>query len=144
MKVTAFNNHTYATNTTAPQFSVTWQYPPGPENAPVHAFPNIKVESSVLPAGLRSLELVNFELQWTYGVGNEAAASTDVQQLTDNLVNANVAIDMFVDSDPTNAQSSTKAQYEIMVWFADFGSAAQPLGLDQGVVSTQVLDGTTL
>jgi hypothetical protein len=102
------------------------------------------VNSSVLPAALQSLQHVNLDLQWTYGVGNETAASTDVQGLSKNSVNTNVAIDMFLDSDPTNAQNSSKAKYEVMVWFADFGSAAQPIGLAQGTVSTQVLNGTTL
>jgi hypothetical protein len=144
MKVTTFNNQTYPTNTTAPEFSVTWEYPPGPATQPVHAFPNIKLESNVLPATLQTLGQVNFDVHWTYGLGNDAAAVTDVQALTGDLLNGNVAIDMFLDSDQTNAQNSTTAKYEVMVWFADFGSAAQPIGLDKGIVSTQVLNGTTL
>jgi len=83
-------------------------------------------------------------MQWTYGVGNDAAVTTDVQELTQNLVNANVAIDMFVDSNKSNSQNNTEAKYEVMVWFAVFGAAAQPIGLDQGVVSTQAIDGITL
>jgi hypothetical protein len=123
---------------------VTWQYPPGPETQPVHAFPNIQVESRTLPVTLQRLQHVNLDVHWTYGVGNETAASTDVQALTADLVNANVALDMFLDSDQTNAQNSTTAKHEVMVWLADFGAAAQPLGLAQGVVATQVLNGTTL
>jgi len=122
---------------------VTWEYPPGPATQPVHAFPNIKLESNVLPATLQTLGQVNFDVHWTYGLGNDAAAVTDVQALTGDLLNGNVAIDMFLDSDQTNAQNSTTAKYEVMVWFADFGSAAQPIGLDKGIVSTQVLNGTT-
>jgi hypothetical protein len=102
------------------------------------------VNSSVLPAALQNLQHVNLDVQWTYGLGNETAASTDVQGLSQNSVNTNVAIDMFLDSDPTNAQNSSNAKYEVMVWFADFGPAAQPIGLAQGMVSTQVLNGTTL
>jgi hypothetical protein len=123
---------------------VTWQYPPGPESQPVHAFPNIKLESDVLPAALRGVQHLNIIVQWTYGVGDETAASTDVQALSQNLLNSNVAIDMFIDSDQNNAENSTKAKYEVMVWFADFGAAAQPIGQDKGVVSTQVVNGTTL
>lgn len=143
-KVTTFNNHTYATDTSAPAFSVTWQYPPGPESAPVHAFPNIKVESSVLPTGLQTLDHVNIIVHWTYGVGNEVAASTDLQGLTKDLLNANVAIDMFIDADKAKAQDSTKAKYEVMVWFAEFGPATQVIGLKSGIVSTQIVNGTTL
>ena len=83
-------------------------------------------------------------MHWTYGVGDEAAASTDAQALSQNLLNGNAAFDMFIDSDQNNAENSTKAKYEVMVWFADFGAAAQPIGQDKGVVSTQVLNGTTL
>ena len=83
-------------------------------------------------------------MQWTYGVGDEAAVSTDVQALSQNLLNGNVAIDMFIDSDQNNAGNSTKAKYEVMVWFADFGPAAQPIGQDKGVVSTQIVNGVTL
>lgn len=97
-----------------------------------------------MPAALHTLAHVNIEVQWTYGVGNQPAATTDEQELTAALVNANVAIDMFVDSDQTIAQNSSTAKYEVMVWFADFGSAAQPIGLEQGVVTSQIVNGTTL
>lgn len=143
MNVTSFNNNTYATKYTAPEFSVTWQYPQGPETAPVHAFPNIKVDSNVLPTTLRSLEAIDVDLKWTYGVGNKVSASTDDTELTENLVNTNVAIDMFLDSDRSKAQDSTKAAYEIMVWFAAFGAATQPIGLSEGVITTKVLNGIT-
>lgn len=144
-KVTTFNNDTYPQNQ-APEFTVTWQYPAGPESQPVHAFPNIRLEGNVLPATLQSLASVNFAVDWTYAVGNEPAASTDVGALTGVALNGNVAIDMFLDSDQTNAQDSNKAKYEVMVWFADFGAAAQPIGFTEngGLVATHVLNGTTL
>jgi len=123
---------------------VTWQYPPGPATQPVHAFPNVQVDGSVLPLKLQTLKNINLETQWTYGVGNEAAASTDLEKLTANLVNTNVAIDMFLDNDETNSQNSSKAGYEVMVWFADFGSATQPLGLKDGIVATKIVNTTTL
>ena len=129
----------------APEFSVTWMYPPGPETAPVHAFPNIKVDGHVLPATVSSLSQVNVDLQWTYGPGNTSATTTDVNGLlTNNDLNANVAIDMFLDADQTKAQDSTAALYEIMVWFADFGNATQPIGFSGGSVTTKEISGTTL
>jgi hypothetical protein len=51
---------------------------------------------------------------------------------------------MFFDSDKTNAGNSTLAKYEVMIWFADFGSSAQPIGLSAGAVTTKTLNGTTL
>jgi len=143
MNITTFHNNTYPTITTAPQFFVTWQYPPGPETQPVHAFPNAQIDGGVLPIELQSVQHINLETQWTYGVGNEVAASTNVEELTQNLVNANVAVDMFLDSDKSNSQNSSKAAYEVMVWFAAFGAAAQPIGLQGGVVTTQILNSTT-
>jgi hypothetical protein len=87
---------------------------------------------------------MNLEVDWTYAVGDEPAALTDVQALTGVALNGNVAIDMFLDSDPTNAQNNSKAKYEVMVWFADFGAAAQPIGLANKVVTTLVVNGTSL
>lgn len=142
-KVTAFHNQTYATNTTAPKFSVTWQYPQGPESQPVHAFPNAQISSS-LPAELQSLQHLKLDLEWTYGVGNEAAAVTDEAALTTNNVNTNVAVDMFIDSDKAKAQNSSLAGFEVMVWFAAFGTAAQPIGLKSGIIATHTLNATTL
>ncbi|OWP00342.1 hypothetical protein B2J93_3753 [Marssonina coronariae] len=115
MNVTAFNNGTYATNTSAPDFTVTWQYPPGPETQPVHAFPNVQVAGSVLPKSLQNLQSINFELQWTYGLGNEPAATTDVAGLAASSVNTNVAIDMFLDRDAAQSTNSSLADYEVMV-----------------------------
>jgi hypothetical protein len=143
-QITTFNNETYATETTAPEFTVTWQYPQGPESQPVHAFPNIRLEGSVLPATLQTLSQMYLELEWSYAVGNEPAASTDAQALTGVDLNGNVAIDMFIDSDKTSAQDSNKAKYEVMVWFADFGAAAQPIGQEKGVAATHQVNGTTL
>lgn len=136
---------TYATNVTAPQFSVTWQYPQGPETQPVHAFPNIQLdgEGSLFPAEISSIGSIPVNVQWTYGLGNLTANTTDVAGMTAALVNTNVAIDMFLDSDKTKSQSSTDAKYEIMVWLCTIGAATQPIGLAQGAVSTQVINGTT-
>ena len=144
LKVTAFNNGSYATDTTAPEFFVTWQYPQGPETQPVHAFPNIKVDGSVFPVELSSISSIKVDIEWTDGVGNDTASSTDETALTANSVNTNVAIDMFLDSDKTSAEDSTKAKFEMMVWLAAFGAATQPIGLSAGAVTTETVNGTTL
>ncbi|PBP15331.1 glycoside hydrolase family 12 protein, partial [Diplocarpon rosae] len=88
--VTTFHNGTYATKTSAPSFSVTWQYPPAAAVQPVHAFPNIQLDGAVLPMSLQNLQNINLELRWTYGVGNEPVATTDVAGLATNLANTNV------------------------------------------------------
>ncbi|GLI80205.1 hypothetical protein PoHVEF18_008556 [Penicillium ochrochloron] len=142
MNVTTYNNETYSTKQTAPGFSVTWQFDPGPSTQPVHAFPNIMVDN-VLPIELDKMTKVDLDLHWTYGVGNTVASSTVESTLTADNLQTNVAIDMFFDSDKTNAGNSTLAKYEVMIWFADFGSSAQPIGLSAGAVTTKTLNGTT-
>lgn len=85
------------------------------------------------------------DFEWTYAVGNSTAAtSTDQAELTDDKLNANVALDMFLDQDKKKSQDSEKADTEIMVWFAAFGPATQPIGLDDGEVDTMEVDGTSL
>ncbi|KAL2761035.1 glycoside hydrolase family 12 protein [Sodiomyces alcalophilus JCM 7366] len=143
MNVTSFNNGTYATKSTAPEFSVTWEYPPGPITQPVHAFPNIKVESTVFPVRLRDLKSVDVDIEWTYGIGNRTTSSTDEDELDRNAVNTNVAIDMFLDSSKKRAKDSTKAAYELMVWLAAIGPATHPIGLPQGVMATEILNGVS-
>ncbi|OAA54359.1 xyloglucan-specific endoglucanase [Niveomyces insectorum RCEF 264] len=143
MNVTTYDNSTYPTKTTAPAWSITWEYPPGPETQPVHAFPNVLVDGGVFPATVASLAHIGFDVRWSYGVGNTTAPTTNEASLAAESLNANVAVDMFLDSNKKNAGNSSKAAYEVMVWFADFGSAAQPIGLQTGAVTTETVNGTT-
>ncbi|CAG7559681.1 unnamed protein product [Fusarium equiseti] len=145
------NNETYATKETAPRWSVVWQYPQGPETAPVHAFPNIKVDGDVFPAKLSDIDKIDIDFEWTYAIGNgsakgaKAATKTDLTDLKDHLLNANVAMDMFMDKDKTKAQNSEDASHEIMVWFAAIGPATQPLGFNvdgSNPLATKTLHGT--
>jgi len=64
--------------------------------------------------------------------------------LTD--VNANVAIDIFMDSNSGASTVTTQAKHEVMVWFAMYGPATQPIGYQGGAGSknTVVINGTTL
>lgn len=123
---------------------VSWQYPQGPPSNPVHAFPNIQVDTKVLPATINSISKVDIDLEWSYGIGNETTTASTLADLTADNLNTNVAIDMFIDSDKTTAQNPAKAKYELMVWFAAYGSATQPIGFGPVPVSTKTLDGNTL
>lgn len=53
---------------------------------------------------------------------------------------------MFLDDDKNSAQDSTKAKYEVMVWFGTFGAATQPIGYQNGAgaLTTETINGTTL
>ncbi|KAJ5650746.1 uncharacterized protein N7484_004469 [Penicillium longicatenatum] len=141
MNVTTFNNETYPTKTTAPDWSVTWQFAAGPETQPVHAFPNIQIED-VLPLALDKMEEIDFALHWTYGVGNTVVESSDLSTLNSESLQCNVAVDMFFDSDKTTAQNSTSANFEVMVWFARFGASTDPIGYAEGVVTNHTINGT--
>ncbi|KAI1618411.1 concanavalin A-like lectin/glucanase domain-containing protein [Exophiala viscosa] len=144
MNVTTNANGSYPTNITAPAWSITWQYPQGSDDQPVHAFPNIQIDrSDIFPIEINSVSAVNFAAEWAYGAGETLPTTTDVTALTAAGLNANVAIDMFIDSDPNAATSTVDAKYEVMIWLADFGAATQPIGLADGAVKTADINGTT-
>jgi hypothetical protein len=120
-----------------------WQYPRGPPTQPVHAFSNIKVDSNVFPVEISKVSTINFETEWYYGVGNDRPTAVDVAALTAVQLDANVAVDMFLDSDPTKATDVTQAKYEVMIWFAQYGASTQQIGLAEGAIANQVVNGTT-
>ena len=93
-QVTTFSNASYPTNTSAPEWSITWQYPRGPPTSPVHAFPNIKMDSDVFPIQVSNVAAIDFQTVWAYGVGEEKPNTTDPAQLAAIDLDANVAIDM--------------------------------------------------
>ncbi|RDA88422.1 hypothetical protein CP532_5610 [Ophiocordyceps camponoti-leonardi (nom. inval.)] len=142
MNVTTFSNQTYATDTMAPQFKVFWQYPQYKTGQPVHAYPNIKVDGDVLPAQLQSVSQVGVDFSWTMRLDNETGPTNDLAELTAGNVNSNVAMDMFIDSDQEKAKDSTRADYEVMVWFAAIGPATYAIGQDRGPVMSKRVDGT--
>jgi hypothetical protein len=59
-------------------------------------------------------------------------------------LNANVAIDLFLDSDKQTSSVTTKAAHEVMLWLGMFGPATQPIGYSVGSVATKAINGTTL
>ncbi|KOS17145.1 Endoglucanase-1 [Escovopsis weberi] len=143
MNVTYFNNGTYPTEFTAPEFQITWQYPQGPATDPVHAFPNIQLDGDSLPAPINTISKMDLDLEWTYATGNGTTEASTAAALTAANLNTNVAIDMFMDADKKKSQSPSDATYEVMVWFAAFGPATQPLGLPKGVLATKTINGAT-
>ncbi|CZT07946.1 related to endoglucanase I precursor [Rhynchosporium graminicola] len=142
MHMSLNNNGSYPTPSSAPPFFVTWSYAPGPDTQPVHAFPNVQVVTG-LPMLLSKVKSINLATEWTYGVGDTPALKTDIAALTANAVNTNVAVDMFFDADKNKAKNSSQAAFEVMVWFADIGPAAQVIGLPAGTIATQVINTTT-
>lgn len=109
----------------------------------MHAYPNVEV-SKGLPLTLSDLKSLNIDMSWTYALGNLPKDVSDTPQFDSISLNTNVAIDMFFDSLKENATDSTIAEYEIMVWFAHYGNAAQTIGNASGIVDTKVINTTTL
>lgn len=76
LNVTTFNNETYATNTTAPAWSATWQYDEGSADQPVHAYPNIMIDGGVLPVKLGKVGMMRLDVQWAYVDAGVAVVGT--------------------------------------------------------------------
>ncbi|KAG5916911.1 hypothetical protein E4U42_007456 [Claviceps africana] len=145
MMVNLNGNQTYETQWTAPPFNVTWQYPRALGAKNVHAFANAKVMSPSLPTKLSSIEKLDFGVKWFMSLNNKTDAKISDHEFSVNQINANVAIDMFMDKDSTKAGEPEKASHEIMVWFARFGTDTFPIGkksLEDKGLKTKTLDGT--
>ena len=109
----------------------------------MHAFSNIKLDSNKFPVAISAVSSINFETEWYYGVGAERPQAVDVAALTNAQLDANVAVDMFLDSDPNKAVDTTQAKYEVMIWLGQYGASTQQIGLERGPISSQVVNGTT-
>ncbi|KAG5978912.1 hypothetical protein E4U55_005770 [Claviceps digitariae] len=138
-------NQTYATQWSAPPFNVTWQYPRALGTKNVHAFANAKVMSGDLPAKLGSIKTLDFDVSWFMSMKNDSTTKITNDDITANQINANVAIDMFMDKDSTKAGKPEEASHEVMVWFARLGTDTFPIGKttinDMGL-KTKTLNGT--
>lgn len=93
---------------------------------------------------LSDVRALNFDMAWTYALGNETKDTSDTPEFNSVSLNTNVAIDMFFDSDKNNAVNSSMAKHEIMVWFAHYGDSAQSIGNATGIVESKVINQTTL
>lgn len=129
----------------AANFSATWEFPIGPVDEPVHAFPNAMLDlPDIIPLTLSNLSAFTLDVSWTYGLGDYVHNVTDFASMSAAEVNANVCLDMFLAADPSNSTNTTTATYEVMVWLGRWGDASQPIGLAQGPVASQTVNGTTL
>lgn len=109
----------------------------------MHGYPNVEVADG-LPVTLSDLKSLNVDLAWTYALGDTPKDTSDTPEFDSVSLNTNVAIDMFFDSIKENATDSTISEYEIMVWFAHYGDAAQTIGNASGIVDTKIVNTTTL
>ncbi|RDW82739.1 hypothetical protein BP6252_03851 [Coleophoma cylindrospora] len=129
-------NDTAATNSTS--FSATWQWAGTSYNATtVHSFPNINLNSDVLPIQLSNLSSLKLDLSWSMTPGEvaNATSTTTASSLAAIDVRADVALDLWLDDSPTSAQSATYAGTEVMVWQAAYGGVS-PIGYTSSVSAT--------
>lgn len=94
LNVTTYNNETYATNTTAPAWSATWQYDAGSSDQPVHAYPNIMIDGGVLPFKLGKIGMMRLDVQWAYveaGVAVVGTVSTSTKTSSTKAATATTA-----------------------------------------------------
>ncbi|KAG5990362.1 hypothetical protein E4U43_004300 [Claviceps pusilla] len=144
MMVNLNGNHTYETAGSAPPFNVTWQYPRALGTKNVHAFANAKVMSPDFPAKLGSLKKLDLGVSWFMSLQNDSSTrlSDDDKTIAENQINANVAVDMFMDKDPAKAGKPEEASHEIMVWLARFGTDTFPIGkktvIDKGLKTVTI------
>ena len=146
MSVTTYQNGSYPSKTIAPKWSVTWQYPQGPPTQPVHAFPNIKLnadDETEIPLKISDVGQIAVDVEWYYGTGNGDPTTVDIAALTNVNAATNVAIDMFLDTNEKSSTDPEKAEFEVMVWLAAFGSATEPIGLAEGSKASEVINGVT-
>lgn len=146
-------NNTYPTNNTAPEFSITWEYPfhianessPANETKPlIHAFPQATLQDTALPITLLDLGALELEFSWTMGIGDDNAPETSVRRLESQGVNASVALDMYIDADPDKAGQGGLAGFEVIVFFAKYG-LQDPVGFGNGtIVMSTKLNGVEL
>jgi len=123
-------------------FTAVWGYPQGPESEPVHAFPNAQLNSSEIPIKVSDLKTLVVDVAWNYAAGSLVSQTTDQDALTNINLNANIAVDMFLDDDKTKAQNSSIASVEVMVWLGHFGDAVQPIGQANGAQDAASINGT--
>lgn len=138
-------NRTYATKWSAPAFNVTWQYPRASGTNNVHAFPNAKVMNKKFPVQAGSVNKLDFDVSWYLSLKNDTLTEITDADVTTYAINANVAVDMFLDADSTKAGKPEAASHEVMVWLANFGTDTFPIGktsvADKGL-KTKTLNGT--
>jgi len=159
MTITENENATYTSNSTVPEFSITWEYPftvanasvPLNESKPlIHAFPQATLQDAALPLPIIDLGQLVLDFVWTMGIGDANSPSTSELRLDAQQVNSSVALDMYMDADKTKASEGGEAAFEMIIFFANFG-LQDPVGFGNAsifndrpsIVTTTKLDGVS-
>lgn len=99
------------------------------------------------PVQAGSVNKLDFDVSWYLSLKNDTLTEVTDADVTTYAINANVAVDMFLDADSTKAGKPEAASHEVMVWLANFGTDTFPIGktsvADKGLM-TKTLNGTDL
>jgi hypothetical protein len=129
-------------------FTATWGFPQrlAAQGQPVHAFPNVKLNSTSLPLQLNALAELELDVAWSYAPGDVQIDPATVSQadLDAATLNANVALDMFISAKQDDSMNSQVATVEVMVWLGQYGTSTDPIGFDKGSQMTSTIGGVTL
>lgn len=122
-----------ASSSTSSGFDATWSWPVDKAKS-VHSYPHVTFSSGHLPAALSNISALRLAAEWAYSPGSISTANDpsrrvglDASGLSDVEAVANIAFDMFMDTDEANSTSATAATFEMMIWIGQIGQP-QPLG----------------
>lgn len=113
-------------------FYVSWEWTGQPV---VRGFPHVALRTKQLPVRLSDLRSLSVAASWELspaslieGASADPNTEPNASALQANHVQANVCVDVFADQDRERSLDSSEQQYEVMIWFGHFGTAALPVG----------------
>ncbi|KAK0648139.1 concanavalin A-like lectin/glucanase domain-containing protein, partial [Cercophora newfieldiana] len=106
------------------------------DSSKVKSYPHVKLGSAQLPISFQNIRSFHVSAEWGLGrsssrTGKPSDLTVDAAGLTKTRCVANVALDIWADTDPALASNESAAGIEIMVWLGVMGTV-QPLGWGTG------------
>ncbi|KAG9625021.1 concanavalin A-like lectin/glucanase, partial [Aureobasidium melanogenum] len=109
----------------AAAFNVTWSWTE--RDVWVHSYPNVGLESVQLPSRLDNVKNFNVSASWDMFPTADPNAANKTEALIAIGTKADIALDMFIDSNNVTSMNASAAAFEVMVWSAVWGGVA-PIG----------------
>ncbi|KAI5196617.1 concanavalin A-like lectin/glucanase [Aureobasidium subglaciale] len=109
----------------AASFNVTWSWTE--RDVWVHSYPNVGLESVQLPSRLDNVKSFNVSAAWDMYPSDQPDAANKTEALMAIGTKADIALDMFIDSNNITSMNASAAAFEVMVWSAIWGGVA-PIG----------------
>jgi hypothetical protein len=102
-------------------FNATWNW--WKNDHSVHSFPHAQLKSELLPVQLSHLSSLQIAANWTMNLTDDLSSSSHdranwaLDDDSRNTIEADVALDLFLDPNPQRANVTKLPVYEIMIWF---------------------------